>query len=46
MRELMYQAEYNDGICSYLVEKESDEGTVSIIVYDTFKERKKEIRRI
>ena len=46
MRELIYKVKYNDGLCSYLVEKELDGETVSIIIYDTNKEPNKEVSRI
>lgn len=46
MSEVMYKVEYCDGFCSYSVEKESDEVNTSIILYDTRREQKKEIRRI
>lgn len=46
MKETLIKTEYSRGMCSYLVEKEIDEGKVSIVVYSTRKGSRNEVRRI
>ena len=46
MKETLYSANYNDGMCSYLVEKESNDRNISIIVYDVSNGRHKEKSKI
>ncbi|MEE0875003.1 MAG: hypothetical protein UIH27_16285 [Ruminococcus sp.] len=35
MSEIMYSVKYDDGLCSYRIEKEINDAKISIIVYDT-----------
>lgn len=46
MRERLISASNNDGICSYLVEKENRDSSISVVIYDVRYGRHTEISRI
>ena len=46
MKETLFLTNYNNGMCSYLVEKETSENNTSIIVYDVWNDRHIEKWRI
>ncbi len=46
MKEILCLANYNDGICSYLVEKETNGSNVSINIYDVWNDRHIEKEKI
>lgn len=46
MKEILFSTNYNDGLCSYLVEKEINENNISIIAYDVWNGQHRETKKI
>ncbi len=46
MREILISANYNDGMCSYLVEKVIGDGYISVVIYDVRDGRQIEGKRV
>ena len=46
MKEILISANYNNGSCSYLVEKEICDSNISVVIYDVWNGRHTEKKKI